>query len=231
MPARRRSARRPAHLYAGLHRQDCFRSQLALPLRRHGHRKQLQDNQPCRAVRPRHTTATARDFSSALMRRSLKTFRVISTQHFWSDGDGRLSASAQPLMSSSARTARPARFTLWTPRSTAWKLVIKNTLLYAYYGADYIGRNVAVDANGTSLVGYGYAGSANSQNRIINEITFGFNQTVWRNPRYGAVNFMGQYEWLQRSPWFVAANAPKQTHDNTIYFDVRYTLPGAMPNF
>ena len=45
--------------------------------------------------------------------------------------------------------------------------VSKNTLLYAYYGGIYIGRNVAVDANGTSLVGYGYRGSANSQNRAI----------------------------------------------------------------
>ena len=66
---------------------------------------------------------------------------------------------------------------------------------------------------------------------MINEITFGFNQTVWRDPRYGAINFMGQYEWLERSPWYVAVGAPSQTHDNTIYLDIRYTLPGAMPNF
>ena len=25
--------------------------------------------------------------------------------------------------------------------------------------------------------------------------------------------------------------SPDRTHDNTIYFDVRYTLPGSMPNF
>ena len=87
---------------------------------------------------------------------------------------------------------------------------VKNTLLYAYYGGDYIGRDVAIDANGTSLIGYGYNGSANSQNRAINEITFGFNQTIWRDPRYGAINVMGQYEWLERDPWYVAAGAPKQ---------------------
>ena len=72
----------------------------------------------------------------------------------------------------------------------------KNTLLYGYYGGIYIGRDVAMDANGTSLVGYGYKGSPNSQNRVINEITFGFNQTIWSSPRYGAINLMGQYEWL-----------------------------------
>ena len=40
---------------------------------------------------------------------------------------------------------------------------------------------------------------------------------------------MGQYEYLTRDPWYVAASAPKATHDNTIYFDVRYTLPGGAP--
>jgi hypothetical protein len=105
----------------------------------------------------------------------------------------------------------------------------KNTLLYAYYSGDYIGRNVALDANGTSLIGYGYHGSANSQNRSIQEITFGFNQTIWKDAKYGAINLMGQYEYLMRLPWYVALNAPKGTHDNTIYFNVRYTLPGGAP--
>jgi hypothetical protein len=54
---------------------------------------------------------------------------------------------------------------------------------------------------------------------------------MWRNPRYGAINVMGQYEYLTRDPWYVAIGSPKNTHDNTIFFDVRYTLPGSMPNF
>jgi hypothetical protein len=88
---------------------------------------------------------------------------------------------------------------------------------------------VAIDANGTSLIGYGYHGAANSQNRSIQEITFGFNQTIWKDAKYGAINLMGQYEYLMRLPWYVAVNAPKGTHDNTIYFNVRYTLPGGAP--
>ena len=111
-----------------------------------------------------------------------------------------------------------------------FEATVKNTLFYAYYGGIYIGRNAAIDTNG-GKIGYGYLGSANSQNRAINEFTFGFNQTMWKNPRYGAINVMGQYEYLMREPWFVAAGAPKATHDNTIYFNIRYTLPGAMPNF
>ena len=105
-----------------------------------------------------------------------------------------------------------------------------NTLLYAYYSGIYIGRNVAIDTNGKP-VGYGFTGSGNNQNRSINEITFGFNETMWASPRYGAINVMGQYEYLMRSPWYVAAGAPKAAHDNTIYFNIRYTLPGGMPNF
>jgi hypothetical protein len=107
----------------------------------------------------------------------------------------------------------------------------KNTLLYAYYGGIYIGRNVAIDANGTSLVGYGYRGAANSQNRAIQEITFGLNQTLWKDPKYGALNFMAQYEYLTRAPWYWAAGVAggKGTHDNTIYVNFRYTLPGGVP--
>jgi hypothetical protein len=66
---------------------------------------------------------------------------------------------------------------------------------------------------------------------VINEFTFGFNQPMWRNPRYSAINLMGQYEYLMRDPWYVAPGSPKNTHDNTIYMNIRYTLPGAMPNF
>jgi hypothetical protein len=102
-------------------------------------------------------------------------------------------------------------------------------LLYGYYGALYIGRDVVVDANGTSLVGYGYHGAANSQNRAVQEGTIGFVETFWKDPKYGALSMITQYEYLTRSPWYVAANSPKGAHDNTIYVDIRYTLPGGPP--
>ena len=37
-----------------------------------------------------------------------------------------------------------------------FEATIKNTLLFAYYGGIYIGRDAALDANGKSLIGYGY---------------------------------------------------------------------------
>jgi hypothetical protein len=144
-----------------------------------------------------------------------------------SDGEGRYLFGAAPdIIVRADGSLSPLHSDSWI---SGLEGTFNKTLLYAYYSGDYIGRNVAIDANGTSLIGYGYRGSANSQNRSIQEITFGFNQTIWRDPKYGAINLMGQYEYLMRLPWYIAVNAPKGTHDNTIYFNVRYTLPGTAP--
>lgn len=156
-----------------------------------------------------------------------QNLRVIST-NFWNLGEGRYLFGQAPDVIVNANGSLSALHSAAT--IDGLEATIKNTLLYAYYGGIYLGRDVVIDATGKP-VGFGYTGSANSQNREISEITFGFNQTMWRNPRYGAINFMGQYEWLKRAPWYVAAGSPDQTHDSTIYLDLRYTLPGSMPNF
>lgn len=173
------------------------------------------------------STKTAGGIQVGLNGEIFKGFRLITT-NFWSDGEGRyLFGQAPDLAVTAAGTLSllHAGGTVDGFEATAGKW-----LLFAYYGGVYIGRDVIIDANG-SKVGYGYTGSANSQNRDIQEITGGFNETVWRDPRYGAINLIGQYEYLMRMPWYVAPNNPKEAHDNAIFFDVRYTLPGAMPNF
>jgi hypothetical protein len=65
------------------------------------------------------------------------------------------------------------------------------------------------------------------------EITLGMNQTVWRNPRYGAINLIYQYAYEWRSLWYwnTGIAGGKGAKDDSIYFDIRYTLPGASPNF
>jgi hypothetical protein len=174
-----------------------------------------------------HFTRSGAGVSLNLNAEVIKGTRLISN-NFFSDGEGRYMFGQAPDLivrsDGSLSLIHSAGF------NEGVETTVKNTQLYAYYGGIYIGRNVALDANG-SKIGYGYAGSANSMNRVINELTFGFNQTLWRNPRYGAINLMGQYEWLQRDPWSVATGAPKSTHDNTIYMNIRYTLPGSLPNF
>jgi hypothetical protein len=156
-----------------------------------------------------------------------KGFRLITT-NFWSDGEGRYLFGQAPDVLVAANANLSALHSGGTV--DGFEARFGSILLYGYYGGIYIGRDTLIDSNGKP-VGYGYTGSANSQNRTVQEITFGFNQTLWASPRYGAINLMGQYEYLTRNPWYVALNSPDKTHDNTIYVNLRYTLPGSMPKF
>jgi len=160
----------------------------------------------------------------------VKNFRLIST-NYWSDGGGRYLFGQAPDL------VVRADGTLGLIHSggtvDGFEARIKNFLIYAYYGGILINRYTTIDtgAKKPTPVGYGYPGAPNSQNKAIQELTFGFNQTIWGSPRYGAVNLMGQYEYLTRAPWNIGAGNPEATHDNTIYINLRYTLPGGMPNF
>jgi hypothetical protein len=159
----------------------------------------------------------------------VKNLRLI-TNNFWSDGGGRYMFGEAPDLIVRANGSLSPLHSGSTVNGIEAQL--GQTLLWAYYGGIYVGRDVALDANGTSLIGYGYRGSSNSQNRAIQEFTIGFTETFWKDPKYGALSFIGQYEYLTRDPWYWAANIAggKATHDNTIYLDLRYTLPGGVPS-
>jgi hypothetical protein len=108
-----------------------------------------------------------------------------------------------------------------------------DTLLFAYYGGMYASRNSFTDTTSAArpTIGFGGPGETGSaaQNRSIQEGTAGFNQTIWKDARWGAINFMGQASYLTRSPWFVATGAPKNAHTFMIFLNLRYTLPGSAP--
>jgi hypothetical protein len=158
----------------------------------------------------------------------VKGFRLV-TNNYWSDGGGRYIFGQAPDLIAHA----DGSLSLVHSGSTVTGLEItqKKTLLYAYYGGIYIMRNTAFDANGTSRIGYGYSGSGSGQNRAIQEITLGFNQTIWKDAKWGAVNFMGQYSYLVRNPWYVnyATGQPPNANNNLVFFNLRYTLPGSAP--
>jgi hypothetical protein len=175
-----------------------------------------------------HPTTTGAGLQFGFNAAVLKNLRLVST-NFVDRGEGRYMFGQAPDVAVSADGRLHGVQSAGTV--DGFEATVKNTLLYGYYGGIFIRRDVFLDANGTSLIGYGYKGSSNSQNRSINEVSFGFNQTAWKNARYGAINIMGQYEYLMRDPWFVAPGSPKATHDNTVYLNIRYTLPGSMPNF
>jgi hypothetical protein len=99
---------------------------------------------------------------------------------------------------------------------------------YGYYGGAYFNRNTTIDLNG-KLVGYGYFGAPNTQNRSIQEATGGLIWTFWKNPKWGALQYMTQYGYFERDPWFVAVGQPKSAHNSTVFVDLRYVLPGEPP--
>ena len=156
----------------------------------------------------------------------VKNFRVVSA-NFYNDGSGRyifgaapdyiVRADGSPSLLHSASTV------------SGFEATIKNFAPYIYYGGVYIDRNTALDANGTTKIGYGYTGSPNSQNRSIQEITGGWTHTIWRDGKYGALQWMFQYAYFFRNPWYVAPNQPKNAHETALWFNLRYVLPGTAP--
>jgi hypothetical protein len=149
------------------------------------------------------------------------------TNNYWSDGGGRYIFGLAPdLIVRADGTISPvhAGSTL-----SGFEYTRKNSLWYALYGGIYIQRNTAFDANGTTRIGYGFTGSNNGQNRAIQEITFGLNQTLMRDSKWGAVNLMFQYSYLQRNPWFVAVGQPSDANSHMGFVNLRYTLPGSAP--
>ncbi|HLK51130.1 MAG TPA: hypothetical protein VKT49_23470 [Bryobacteraceae bacterium] len=156
----------------------------------------------------------------------VKNFRFI-TANYMNDGGGRYIFGAAPNFI--VRADGSPSLVRSASTVSGFEATIGNFAPYIYYGGVYIGRNTALDANGTTPIGYGYAGSPNSQNRTIQEGTIGWTHTLWRDGKYGALQWMGQYAYLFRNPWFKTAGAPKSAHENAIWFNLRYVLPGTAP--
>jgi hypothetical protein len=156
----------------------------------------------------------------------VKNFRVV-TNNFYSDGAGRYLFGAAPNFIVRADGSPSLLHSASTV--SGFEATIKNFAPYLYYGGVYIGRNTAFDANGTTRIGYGYSGSPNTQNRSIQEITGGWTHTIWRDGKYGALQWMFEYAYFFRNPWYVAPGAPKNAHEHAVWFNLRYVLPGTAP--
>jgi hypothetical protein len=148
----------------------------------------------------------------------------VLTNNFYSNGGGRYIFGQAPDFIIRA----DGTMSLVHSASTATGLEVTagKTLLYGYYGGVYISKNMALDANGTTKIGYGSIAS-DGQNRAIQEITFGTNTTLARSVKWGALNLMFQYSYLQRNPWLVTGTSPTNAHLSMGFVNLRYTLPGA----
>jgi hypothetical protein len=155
----------------------------------------------------------------------VKGLRIL-TNNFWSDGGGRYIFGQAPdfiVRSNGSISLVHSASTV-----TGFEANVGKTLFYGYYGGVYIPKNLALDANGTTKIGYGPI-SSDGQNRAIQEITFGSNTTLMRDPKWGAINLMFQYSYLQRNPWAFASGQPTNAHADMGFFNLRYTLPGSAP--
>jgi hypothetical protein len=117
-----------------------------------------------------------------------------------------------------------------------WQITTR-FLLESYYSGAYFARNFgllastatpALMCNGVSgftCVGFGFPGSANTNNRAIQEGTLGFTHTLWGSPEHGKLQVITQSSYVVRSPWSVAPGNPKNAHAILEYVDLRYILP------
>jgi hypothetical protein len=104
----------------------------------------------------------------------------------------------------------------------------KKTLLGFYAGAMYAQRNSVLDITKTgapAFIGFGGPGSNVNNNRTIQEVTFDWTQTFWKNPQYGSVFLVDQLSYVSRSPWAVPLGAPKNAHLTQVFVSLRYALP------
>ena len=104
----------------------------------------------------------------------------------------------------------------------------KKTLLGFYGGAMYAQRNAVLDitkAGAPAFIGFGGPNSANNNNRVVQEATFDWTQTFWKNPQYGSVFLVNQLSYISRAPWFVPVGAPKNAHLTQVFVSLRYALP------
>lgn len=116
-------------------------------------------------------------------------------------------------------------------------------LLDGYYSGAYFQRNYGLltstasplpscdRISGYTCVGFGFPGSANTNNRAYQQGTIGFIRTLWSNSDYGKLQIINQYSYVVRSPWSVPEvgtppqPGPKNAHVILGYVALRYIIP------
>jgi hypothetical protein len=149
---------------------------------------------------------------------------------FWSDGGGRYIGGMGPAFV----VAQPGSFTSpFVARlvhsgsgiaAAEWQ-ASRSTVLSLTYSGAYFDRAFSTDPSTGSLVGYGFPGSANSNNRALQEGTFASLTTLWKRPAYGAVQVITQSSYVTRAPWYAAPESPGTAHVFEGYANLRYVLP------
>jgi hypothetical protein len=163
----------------------------------------------------------------------LKNFHLIGNS-FYGDGGGRYIGGLGPDVIVKPNGTLSAIHSGSGVAGFEWQTT-PNFLVDGYYSGAYFWRNylVTTKALGTPCgvlatsycVGFGFPGSANTNNRDYQEGTIGFIPTIWSSPNYGKLQFISQFSYVVRTPWFVAAGTPKNAHAFITYLNLRYIIP------
>ena len=160
-----------------------------------------------------------------------KGFHLISTA-YWSDGGGRYIGGTGPgfvvLQHGSATSPFNAALIHSGSGIGGFEWAIdRRTTIASYISGAYFQRRFALDPSvlTPTLVGYGFPGSANTNNRAIGEASFASTSTIWQNKTYGALQIVTQSSYVNRAPWYVAPGQPKNAHVFMQFMNLRYVLP------
>ncbi|MCX6629038.1 MAG: hypothetical protein NTW28_15580 [Candidatus Solibacter sp.] len=150
-----------------------------------------------------------------------KNFRLIANS-FYSSGGGRYAVGLGPDLIvgpdgsiSPVHSATGIAGVEYAPKP--------KSQFFGYYAGAYFQRNYTVVSPGNYL-GFGFPGSS-SANRRIQEPTFGYAYTFWKDPKFGALQMFTQYAYLTRAPWYVAPGTPDTAHAHMVFGSLRFTLP------
>jgi hypothetical protein len=151
---------------------------------------------------------------------------------YWSDGGGRYIGGMGPgfVVLQPGKATAPFVTALIHSGSAIggfeWKLT-RGTTVASYYSGAYFQRRYGLDPDikTATYVGYGFPGSANSNNRLIDEASFATTTTLWQNAARGALQTITQSSYASRASWIVAAGAPRDAHTFMEFVNLRYVIP------
>jgi hypothetical protein len=151
---------------------------------------------------------------------------TLLTANYYSDGGGRFIFGEAPSLIIQGNGAPSLIHSMSTLNGVEFQAT-PNWKFWGYYGGTYIGKNVAIDPANGQLIGYGYSGSPDNDNRSIQEVTGGFTRAHALKANYGTLQFIGQYSWVVRHPWYLAPTRPTDAHISMLFLTFRYVLPAA----
>jgi hypothetical protein len=143
-------------------------------------------------------------------------------QFAYGPGIGRYLGGLAPDVSLGADgSIHPIRATSWV--AGVEQRVSPTVTIAGYDSGVHTDATYVNDTDGT-LIGFGYPGSPNTNNRNIHEVTGVFAWQPWSIPGRGSMQWNTQLSWLERTPWSVGSG-PSSANAWLFLTQIRYNLP------